>query len=188
MQRDIVERVGFTEQNRLDEWFDRAMSDESVRPYLTTGMHFPRLEIPEEVEEGVVLMNRQNTGVLKLYFDIERQTADLGVWVLTPQDETHPSRGFTAMSLMVAACTICQQYPLIKFMSARVMSTNYHGQAFFDRLMNHWGVEEAAVFDTSRKSHQLGKWANWIHYRAPIRHVENGIWSWDVEKGYALAG
>lgn len=175
MQLEPIERVTPMQQDRLDDWFDVAMQDESVRPFLTTGVHFPRLTIPEDTYDGVVLMNRANTGVLKLYTDEESQTMKIGIWVLEPSEDA-PSRSVTALSLMKGALVIADQNPRINYFGTRVMSTNYHGINFSDRLFTMWGVESNAVYDTTGTQ---SSWVNWVHYRAAIANVREAVNSWE---------
>lgn len=179
MKLEPVERIGWTEQDRLDEWFDAAMRDETVRPYLTTGTEFPRLHVPEEPDDGVVLMNKRNTGVVKLYFSPQRQAVDLGIWVL----ESDLPKRVTSLSLMTDAMVVCQQYPLINYMAARVMSTNERGLGFAYRLFNDsWGTERMAVLDTSRTEHsKTGGWTDWVHFRERLDTVKERVYDWKAQ-------
>lgn len=175
MQLEPVERIGWTEQDRLDEWFDRAMKDESVRPYLTTGVQFPRLEVPEYTQDGVVLMNKRNTGVLKLYFDEESRTVRLGIWVL----ESELPKRVTSLSLLNAGLVVIKQNPLIRFVATRVMETNGRGRSFCNRLLDEWGHEKFAVFDTGRLDTSMtGSWVDWVHYRISLKGFEMSVKEW----------
>lgn len=170
-----VDRLGPTDHDRLDDWFDLAMKDESVRPYLTTGVHFPRLTIPEDDYDGVVFMDKSNNGVLKLYNEEESQTMKIGIWVLSPA-EGDPSRGVTALSLMKSALVVAEQNPSVNFFGTRVMSTNQHGLNFSTRLLTQWGIESSAVYDTSNSQ---CFWADWVHFRSPLANVRQSMHQWE---------
>lgn len=180
MRFEHVDRLGPTDQERIDVWFDKAMRDETVRPYLTTGTHFPRITIPEDDYDGVVLMDENNRGVLKIYMDEESRTARIGVWVLAPTVGDY-ARGETAFSLMSKAITIVEASPSVQFFATRVMSTNHHGQSFSDRLFEPWGREVKAVFDTNTSGHlaRPNRWVDWLHYRSPIAEVKENMRLWE---------
>lgn len=167
-----IDQITQLDQDRLEDWFDKAMNDESVRPYLTTGVHFPRISLPEDSYDGAIFMNENNTGVIKLYPNEDSQTMMIGIWVLTPENDDS-SRSVVAHALMGKAIEYTMRNPRIQFFSTRVMSTNYHGMNFSTRLLTQWGEEKHAVFDTSDVS--TGCWVSWVHFRASIHHVY-GVW------------
>lgn len=175
MRIEPIDRLGLTDQYRLDEWFDKAINDDSVRPYLTTGSHTPRIMVPDDDHDGVVLMNYNNTGVLKLYFEEESRTAKFGIWVLTPTPDVL-TRKETAYNLMKYGINVCKQNPLIEYIGSRVMETNVHGLSFSSSLLDQWGTEPAAVFDTGTLIYnQTHTWVAWHHFRSPINVVEERL-------------
>lgn len=160
MLHEIVERVGITDQHRLDVWFDQAMNDQTVMPYLGDGSSRPRLIVPDDDQDGVVLMNKANTGVLKLYFDPDIRTARFGIWTL----QEAPTRSLLAHRLISTAMVVLGYHPDLVWLTARVKTSNIHGMAFATRYLDEpWGVEPKAGFDHG--------WVDVAHFRETITNV-----------------
>lgn len=164
MTRDIVERIGSTEQHRLDEWFDQAMKDPTVMPYLGTSGNRPRLEVPDDDYTGVVLMNKASTGVMKLYFNHDTRTSTFGLWVLTPE-EGGRSRRETALELVRTSMVVLEHHPTLHWIASKVKVSNEHGMNFSRMLMGEpWGLEDQAAYDRG--------WVDLAHFRASIDDVK----------------
>ena len=164
-----VKRLGITDTYKVDEWFDNAMRDETVRPYLSTGTHMPRIEIPEDGYDGAVFMTDDGLGLLKVYPREENQSAGFGIWVLTPEDGSR--RRARSVPLMRAGINYCHQFPKIIYMSSRVMSSNKHGINFSNRLLQWWGTETKSVYDTDSNSETYQQWVDWHHFKGPISPI-----------------
>lgn len=160
-----VDLIGITDVDRVDKWFDNAMRDDSVRPWLSTGINTPRLEIPEDNADGLILMTANNKGLIRLYNEPEMQAVIIGIWVLSPKKAEYKRRDI-ADALMTYGLTFCRR-PDIKYVGCRVASSNDHGMNFAKRLYGTpWGVESEGFFDPA-----LGKWVDWVHFRTPVANI-----------------
>ena len=173
-----VRRMHLRDQAVLDDWFDEAMDDETVRPYLTTGQSFPTLTVPEYHEEGAVFMDTESRGVVKIYMEPESRTAKLGIWVLSGDKKNQ--RGVIAYHLVERAIEWMENHGGVHYVGVRTMSSNDEGMIFAERMFVQWGIENHAVMDTSRLRHvQTNTWVHWIHYRISLVSFKGRMDDWN---------
>jgi len=150
----------------LDEWYARASNTPTVSRYLGIAGYNTPISMPESDWDGMVFINDEQNGIIKLYFDHEINTATFGIWVIPTHRMTDCAR-----DLMGAALGKLTQLPNMTYLASRVQSTNDHGNNFSKRYLGHpWGCEPNGAYDRV-----TSEWVAMNHYKSTIADVQQRL-------------
>lgn len=150
----------------LDKWYTRALKSPSVSRFLGIAGYNTSISMPESDWDGIVFMDDECHGILKLYFDHETATASFGIWVIPNGRSSNIAR-----DLMASAVDKLHTLPNIQYLASRVQSTNTHGTNFSKRYLGSpWGSEPDGAYDRTIK-----EWVSMLHYKSSIDDITTRI-------------
>lgn len=182
----MVKLLGPTDQRALDRWFDTALTDRTVYPWLCVVDRYTPFMTFDSDDDGFFLMDDAKTAVARVDFNREKYNADLNLWVLGGKNMR---RSVTAAIMLGAVANHLDRYPFVRWMSARCKASNKPSVKLCTRLFGpEWGTEPSGGYDSVRQV-----WVDVLHYRAPVDFVmerleHTRIWTEEEREPLPMTG
>ena len=169
MQYSSIARLGKQHQSIIDDWFNEALADPLVGPYLGVVDYRPIITIPDNDWEGFVLIDEGHQGVIKIYFNRETMTASMGMWVLTQQ--TAQAKARITASLVMELLNVMSLYPRFTHMSATVAQDNIQSLRITTSVLGKpWGTEPHGAYNFKER-----KFTGLVHFQTPMDELYTRI-------------
>lgn len=159
MRVDQITKADY--DRRVLPWFQRAVNDPLVHPFLSTGFFRATPEVEGSDWNSAKFMDATDAGLLSASFDHERKSASIGLWVLG--GETHVA----AALMRYAIRQIPRRYGM-KYLTFLVAESN---TAWRRRTMRSaakfmWGKEPGSVYDI-----KSGDMVAALHFKIPVDQI-----------------
>lgn len=146
---------------RIGAWYQAAMNDPSVHPFLSMGAWRSVPSAPDNDWEQARFMDDGDKGLLAITIDRERQSVSVGLWVLG---------GDTAVAAALMLYAI-RRVPLRYNARHLCFSIAENNVAWRDRALKSaarwlWGREPEGAYDV-----ETGKWVSVLCFKIPVSEL-----------------
>lgn len=158
-----IEQITKAEHDRrIVPWYQRAINDSKVHPFLSTSQYRAVLAAVDDDWSSARFMDDSDRGLLLITLDRERSTATIGLWVLGANTGV-------AAGLMLYAIRVVPKRFGVRNLSFSISDSNVKWRDQAMRVAGGWmwGREPGAVYDTAS-----GTWVDSWNFKVPVSEIQ----------------
>lgn len=157
-----IKQLTKLDQGRLDIWYDLALNNPRVRPY----MQHTTFNVPFTVEDGdwqtAHFMDDGDNCYMRLSFDREKKEMRMSLWSLEESQAT-------VAAMMRVAILVAPKHYNMEYITFSIHDANKAWlKSWMRRFHQHrWGVEPNAAWDIEAQA-----WCPSHHFKIPIAAIQ----------------